>query len=937
MRIGGGPGFARSRRLAWRFGLAALVGLAAATIPACDAPGGQQALGGVGAATFESGGAHITQDDPASTRTPTTAGAAGRHVAFAPPSASELALIPSQLLPAFETAAEAASLAKGDAADDYRAAHPEWFAQTRPPAAGRFRPYGEWETMQSVWTTYSNGMPSSKAVRRMMAEQTINFVRYSKTPIVAYAIVNNASVGADFFKALDEYGISAAEKQQVKTVTMPNQTIWLMDYSGFPLVDKVTGQVAFADWIYYQPRQLDDALGTRVGADFHSGTVYRVPFPFEGGNIQADGAGQCATTLRALKNTGYSAAKVRDILSQWAACQHTYLLKDITDDGTGHLDMFFKWLSPEHVLIGRYEDSLTLDYDGNGSTETLALPGKVANDYKATWASNQQRMEDNAALFQTAKTSAGGSFKVSRLTMMTRFKDQYGDVPRTFINSTFTNGVNVYPSYTTKSCRATSGKGCMTDAACGTGQHCAAGGCTTGPTARGCDELLGCDSGEVCVADPFKVAITARAQQQWQTAMPAMKHVGLRADSIALWSGAIHCITRTIPKGPITKTVADGLCVQGSCGCAAGGANRSCTDHAQCTGPSWVCNCQICQGTCAGTGATCTHDVDCSGGGAVVLGACNINPKQSCGAGGGGGGSDPCGGVSYEGMCSANALSYCDGTLKKQACQGCCGWDASSSFYNCLTGSACTTCVNECSAIGEQGCSSKGTHAWTCAKVGGCLARQWSSCAAGCSQGKCSGGASGGNMVSQCPVAGTDAGIADSGVSDSGVSDSGAPDSGAPDSGAPDSGAGDSGASDSGAGDSGASDSGISDSAMSDSVLIDSGAADVSPADTAGNSRNGGDASAVDTGGAGADGGAVGSDDAVGTDAPGVDASVGSDGVTTTAVDGLAATDGVPVGFGYAAGGGTRTGCSATRQAQPLTGLVWLLLCAGLLLRRRRA
>ena len=124
---------------------------------------------------------------------------------------------------------------------------------------------------------------------------------------------------------------------------------------------------------------------------------------------------------------------------------------------------------------------------------------------------------------------------------------------------------------------------------------------------------------------------------------------------------------------------------------------------------------------------------------------------------------------------------------------------------------------------------------------------------------------------------------------------------------------------------------------MSDSVLIDSGAADVSPADTAGNSRNGGDASAVDTGGAGADGGAVGSDDAVGTDAPGVDASVGSDGVTTTAVDGLAAKDGVPVGFGYAAGGGTRTGCSATRQAQPLTGLVWLLLCAGLLLRRRRA
>ncbi|MBP46680.1 MAG: hypothetical protein CMH53_01965, partial [Myxococcales bacterium] len=473
------------------------------------------------------------------------------------------------------------------------------------------------------------------------------------------------------------------------------------------------------------------------------------------------------------------------------ACDKTYILKDITDDGTGHLDMFFKWLAPEHVMIGRYEDSLTLDYNGDGKQQTLPMPGKVASDYANTWKLNKQRMEDNVSLFQSSKTSQGNSFTISRLTMMTRYKDQYGNLPRTFINSTFTNGANIYPSYTTKSCRAPSGKLCNQDSQCANGSHCAAGRCTVGATTRGCDELLKCSSATQCVTDPFKVALTARAQKQWQAALPTYTHIGLRADTIAGWSGAIHCITRTIPTGPVTKTVADGYCVKGTCGCVKGGANFACTDNNQCVGAARVCDCALCKGTCNGSTKSCTDDADC--GQPIVDGSCVVDSTQLCPGQSSkpSSGGDVCKGVSYEGQCNGKTLNYCDQTLKSQSCNNCCGWNKSSGFYDCLNANSCQGCVDECDSSGQTGCSSKSSHSWTCTKVGGCFVRKWTKCAATCSNGTCTGGSV--NQVDVCPSSPTPD-TQDSGTTGS---DTSAPDTSQPDTSKPDTTAGtsDSGAS----------------------------------------------------------------------------------------------------------------------------------------------
>jgi MYXO-CTERM domain-containing protein len=673
------------------------------------------------------------------------------------------------MLPAYETAAERALSVKSDAASDFRKANKQWFAATQPPEAGRFRAFQEWETMKEVWMTYAAGTSSNPPVRRLFAEQTIAFVRDSNPKMKAKVIVPAASSATAFLSAMKEFGASDAELAAVEFIAVPNQTIWHIDYSPFPLVDKAANTLAFTDFVYYGERYLDDAIPTRLATQYYKDiTTYRMPFEFEGGNIQADGMGSCATTERALQNTGYSALKVRNLLKKYIACDKAFIVKDITDDGTGHIDMFFKWIDVDHVLFGEYNDSIALDYNGDGTVDTIPIPGAKNAAYKLTFAKNKQRMEDNVALFAATTAPNGKKYTVSRLTMMTWYKDSYGDLPRTFINSTFANGVNAYPSYAEGSCQSPTGTTCMTDGDCCTNfsdcnKHCASGKCTTGPTAEGCDELLPCGSGLKCVKDPLKVALRAKAQQQWQAAMPTWKHVGLRADVTATWSGAIHCITRTIPNLPGSKAIADGYCVQGKCGCVTEGTQQACATSAECSGPAWQCDCNICSGTCAG-GKACTDDADCSTDGTtVVKGSCSINPAQGC-YGTAGAGGDPCQGVSYEGVCNGKQLLYCDQTLQQQNCGAteCCGWDAASGFYNCLPAAQCKACVAECQ-VNTLGCSAEATHTWTCASVGGCLVRQYSPCAAGCDTktGSCK-SSSGTQWLDKCPAdPGPDAGPTD--------------------------------------------------------------------------------------------------------------------------------------------------------------------------------
>lgn len=82
-----------------------------------------------------------------------------------------------------------------------------------------------------------------------------------------------------------------------------------------------------------------------------------MPVNYEGGNFQADGRGTCYTTERGLQNAGVAEADLRAYYEQYAGCDQLVVLKDLATDGTGHIDMFFKLITPVRAVLGSFTDA----------------------------------------------------------------------------------------------------------------------------------------------------------------------------------------------------------------------------------------------------------------------------------------------------------------------------------------------------------------------------------------------------------------------------------------------------------------------------------------------------------------------------------------------------------------------------------------------------
>jgi MYXO-CTERM domain-containing protein len=304
-----------------------------------------------------------------------------------------------------------------------------------------------------------------------------------------------------------------------------------------------------------------------------------------------------------------------------------------------------------------------------------ARDGAVLGDFDvADDSENAKRMDDNEALLKSIDLGEDVTMTVYRMVMPNPGDDPgYGEIPRTFINSTLyvsadgTTKLNLWPIYSVDKDRE------------------------------------------------------AQALAVWKQAMPDWTHVGINSDQISLYSGAIHCISRTIPALPLEKWVPDGTCVGGSCNNTEGGYTGACISDKQpdpgCWGPKWECACNDCSAcpmpngcgddTC-GEGENCQNcaqDCGCGDGQVCSAGVCKVDncgddecsddescsscPTDcACGNGTvcslGACVADPCVGITYDGCCFGNVEIYCEEeTLVVTECDGVCGWLSTDGWYGC--------------------------------------------------------------------------------------------------------------------------------------------------------------------------------------------------------------------------------------------------------------
>jgi len=570
----------------------------------------------------------------------------------------------------------ATGLVRKDESDDKRAAAPQNFAITAPPRSATVRPMVEWEPMQALvfaFPSYALQYPGTYSTFVQVAKQASEVGE-------VWVVVDNAQAENGFKQRLLTAGVSADKLgTSIRFFRQPFDTYWFIDFGPLPLIDAATDTFAFADFRYYQERPLDDGIPTALGRNLPQlgapspVTTYRMPLSVEGGTFQATTTGVCITGSRQIYNMSCEAGVCREsilglslealqthqytlemksILARYAGCKDLVVTHSISDDGTGHIDMYLKILDDHRVLIGDYKRP-------------------YANEYQRE---NHTLMNDNAAFLAAYVLPDGTHFEVKRMVMPGHRTiddpwDGTMDVPFTYINSTFFNGLNLWPAYTF----------------------------------------------------PEWVASRDAAAATWREIMPDMTHVWIDAEELSYQSGAIHCVTRTIPRKTAAVWVDDGACDGGSCSAPTDGYDGECTLSQTatdlCFGPEWLCACN-----------------DCS--------RCPVVEEPR-----------PCGSVTAQGCCAGGDVLYCErGALAKIPCGGAgCGWNAGQLVYGCgLSGEdpsgqvpAACACVPQCAGktCGDDGC---GGTCGTCAGDGVCVDGTCRDDCAACAPGEmgCDGGTS---------------------------------------------------------------------------------------------------------------------------------------------------------------------------------------------------
>ncbi len=588
---------------------------------------------------------------------------------------------------------------KSDSASNFRFANPQYFAITDTPQVKGFRPMVEWEPMTSTMIALADYIPGGG----QLEDYFIDILNAAGGVSELWIIYDQASTKSKFETRLKKDG---PPLDKIKWYQMPVDAMWMIDFGPLPLVDDTAKSQSILDFVYYPERVNDDATSTRIGQVMGAAT-YRMPHGFEGGNFQADGAEHCFTTQRAIQANGAKEADFTATLKSYAGCENVTYLYDVSDDGTGHIDMLFK-MGPDHkALVVEYPENMEKDLP-------TALQKNVAE--------NRKRMNDNAAKLEALVYKDASKIKVFRLVMPGYKNIDFGGgqkewIPHTYVNSTLVNKRNLWPVYS------------YTDWAASKGV----------------------------------------AQGQWEAFLPDYTHMAIISDESAAASGAIHCVTRTFPAVPFAKWIPDGKCETGKCAppaeFATTGNVSECKDEKTCFGPKWLCVCQDCDSGCKPPVACGDiKEVGCCTGDELSYCDQGSLVKQNCPA-------STCGWTANPGYYDCNTdgstdpsgkapkicgekpcVPACSGTkCGDNGCGGTCG--TCGAGETCDAGTCktppplCTT--DEC-AEGDKGCDGSGVP-WVCEKADGCFKKKpAAACKAGetCDKGICAaGGTTGGGTA----------------------------------------------------------------------------------------------------------------------------------------------------------------------------------------------
>ena len=144
----------------------------------------------------------------------------------------------------------------------------------------------------------------------------------------------------------------------VECIVEDLNSVWMRDYGPW-IVFHEDGTAGITDFTYNRPRPKDDVFPQELSSLWGL-PCYTTDLRHAGGNFLVEGMGECyASDLVDVENTSYNYSQISQIFSNYVGTHTFHMLPRLQVEYTGHIDMYFKFLDSETVLLGEYQESPT--------------------------------------------------------------------------------------------------------------------------------------------------------------------------------------------------------------------------------------------------------------------------------------------------------------------------------------------------------------------------------------------------------------------------------------------------------------------------------------------------------------------------------------------------------------------------------------------------
>lgn len=242
-------------------------------------------------------------------------------------------------LPKAETADERQSTKTDEF--DVRGDYGEIFGESSPPSR-QVRALAEFENTEAVLIAWESDLDTF----------LLNLIETTSRASDVWVLTWDIETSETLRTRLDRRGVNLA---RIRFFEFPHESFWTRDFGPISVVDS-DGKTSFIDPKYYPQRRRDDAVPTLMSRYFGV-EVARPNLATEGGNFMTNGTGICVVTEWLLQeNPNIDGNRIQRIQDQYFGCRQTLVLERLEREGTGHIDMFAKFVSENTVLVGEYDE-----------------------------------------------------------------------------------------------------------------------------------------------------------------------------------------------------------------------------------------------------------------------------------------------------------------------------------------------------------------------------------------------------------------------------------------------------------------------------------------------------------------------------------------------------------------------------------------------------